>query len=221
MKKLLSVLIWPVFIAPLAYLAFVWSKLPATVPLHFGLNGQPDRYGNKSELFLPVGIMVVVSIGVYYLLNNLHRIDPKKSYTEENRGRMQRFALGLTLFMSALGCFIVQSAVDGKINMSGNYMVVLIGLLFTFLGNYMYTIKPNYFAGFRLPWTLHDNENWRLTHKLAGVLWFAGGLLIALLALVLPAKFAMGAFITITLIITLIPAVYSYRLYANKKKQAL
>lgn len=221
MKKLLSVLIWPVFIAPLAYLAFVWSKLPATVPLHFGLNGQPDRYGNKSELFLPVGIMVVVSIGVYYLLNNLHRIDPKKSYTEENRGRMQRFALGLTLFMSALGCFIVQSAVDGKINMSGNYMVVLIGLLFTFLGNYMYTIKPNYFAGFRLPWTLHDNENWRLTHKLAGVLWFAGGLLIALLALVLPAKFAMGAFITITLIITLIPAVYSYRQYANKKKQAL
>lgn len=221
MNKLVKLLIWPVFIAPLVYLAFVWSKLPATVPLHFGLNGQPDRYGNKSELFLPVGIMIVVSIGVYFLLNNLHRIDPKKSYTEENRGRMQRFAIGLTLFMSAMGCFIVQSAVDGKINMSGNYIVVLIGLLFAFLGNYMYTIKPNYFAGFRLPWTLHDNENWRLTHKLAGVLWFAGGLLIALLALVLPTKFAMGAFISVTLIITLIPAIYSYRLFANKKKQAL
>lgn len=221
MNKLVKLLIWPVFIAPLVYLAFVWSKLPATVPLHFGLNGQPDRYGSKSELFLPVGIMIVVSIGVYFLLNNLHRIDPKKSYTEENRGRMQRFAIGLTLFMSALGCFIVQSAVDGKINMSGNYIVVLIGLLFAFLGNYMYTIKPNYFAGFRLPWTLHDNENWRLTHKLAGVLWFAGGLLIALLALVLPTKFAMGAFISVTLIITLIPTIYSYRLFANKKKQAL
>ncbi|MFD2918735.1 SdpI family protein [Terrimonas rubra] len=220
MNKLVKLLIWPVFIAPLVYLAFAWSKLPATVPLHFNFNGQPDRYGSKYELLLPVGIMVVVSIGVYYLLNNLHRIDPKKSYTEENRGRMQRLALGLTLFMSALGCYIVQSSVDGMINMPGNYIVALLGLLFAFLGNYMYTIKPNYFAGFRMPWTLNDNENWRLTHKLAGVLWFAGGLLIALLALVLPARFAMGAFITVTLIITLIPAVYSYRLYANKKKQA-
>jgi uncharacterized membrane protein len=220
MNKLVKVLIWPVFLAPLVYLAFVWNKLAATVPLHFNLKGEPDRYGSKYELLLPVAILIAVSIGVYFLLNNLHRIDPKKSYTEETRGRMQRFAIGLVLFMSILGCFIVQSAVDGAINLSANYILALVGLLFAFIGNYMYTIKPNYFAGFRLPWTLQDNENWRLTHKLAGVLWFAGGLLIAILALALPAKYSMTSFVVVMIIITLIPAVYSYRLYAAKQKMA-
>ena len=219
MNKLVKLLIWPVFIAPLVYLAFVWQKLPPTVPLHFNLKGQPDRYGSKYELLLPVGIIVVVSIAVYYLLSNIHRIDPKKSYTSENRGRMQRLALGLALFMSALGCYIVQSTLDGVITMPGNNLLALLGLLFAFIGNYMYNIKPNYFAGFRLPWTLQDPENWRRTHKLAGVLWFAGGLLMAILALVLPATWSMTAFLTITVIITLIPAIYSYRLYAAGERQ--
>lgn len=220
MNKLVKVLIWPVFLAPLVYLAFVWNQLAASVPLHFNLKGEPDRYGSKYELLLPVAIIIAVSIGVYFLLNNLHRIDPKKSYTEETRGRMQRFAIGLVLFMSILGCFIVQSAVDGAINLSSNYILALVGLLFAFIGNYMYTIKPNYFAGFRLPWTLQDNENWRLTHKLAGVLWFAGGLLIVILALALPAKYSMSSFLAVMIIITIIPAVYSYRLYAAKQKMA-
>ena len=31
--------------------------------------------------------------------------------------------------------------------------------------------------GIRLPWTLHSADNWNRTHRLAGVLWVAGGLL--------------------------------------------
>ncbi|MDQ2752120.1 MAG: SdpI family protein, partial [Bacteroidota bacterium] len=35
------------------------------------------------------------------------------------------------------------------------------------MGNNFYNIKPNYFAGYRLPWTLESEENWRKTHHLA------------------------------------------------------
>ena len=63
------------------------------------------------------------------------------------------------------------------------YVFAGVGLLLCLIGNYMHTIKPNYFAGLRLPWTLNNEDNWRKTHLLAGKLWFVGGLVIAILCL--------------------------------------
>lgn len=65
----------------------------------------------------------------------------------------------------------------------------LIGLLFVFLGNVMYSLKPNYFAGIRVPWTLDSDDNWKATHRVAGIVWFAGGLLFLICALAMDARF--------------------------------
>ncbi len=81
----------------------------------------------------------------------------------------------------------------------------------------MPNLKPNYFAGFRLPWTLENEDNWRKTHHLAGRFWFGGGLLSALLFLVLPYKTAFIFFIVLMLIIIFIPGVYSYQLFKKSK----
>jgi uncharacterized membrane protein len=91
------------------------------------------------------------------------------------------------------------------------------GLLFAILGNYMYTIKPNYFAGFRLPWTLSNNENWRKTHLLGGKLFFAGGLLIAVCGLFAPFIVSIIIMFSILSLSVVVTCVYSYRLY---KKQS-
>jgi immunity protein, SdpI family len=81
----------------------------------------------------------------------------------------------------------------------------------------MHNIKPNYFAGFRLPWTLENADNWRKTHLLGGKLWFVGGLLIAVICLILPPAASMVAFYSIMTVVVIIPAVYSYRLYKKQK----
>jgi uncharacterized membrane protein len=81
----------------------------------------------------------------------------------------------------------------------------------------MHNIKPNYFAGFRLPWTLENEDNWRKTHLLGGKLWFVGGLFIAVICLLLPPVASMVAFFTIMFTVVLIPAIYSYRLYKKQK----
>jgi uncharacterized membrane protein len=52
------------------------------------------------------------------------------------------------------------------------------GAFFAVLGNYMHSIKPNYFVGFRTPWTLESEDNWRKTHQLVSKVWVPGGLLI-------------------------------------------
>lgn len=79
----------------------------------------------------------------------------------------------------------------------------------------MHSIKPNYFAGLRTPWTLEDPDNWRATHRLAGKMWFAGGLVLAVLVLLLPLKAGLIAFMSVMFVIIIIPIIYSYRYFKS------
>ena len=98
-------------------------------------------------------------------------------------------------------------------------MFPLVGLLFAFIGNYMNNIKPNYFAGLRLPWTLSSDYNWRKTHQFASKLWFWGGLSAAILSLIFPAPWSIIIFFTIMTIIVIIPIIYSYRIFKNETRE--
>lgn len=51
----------------------------------------------------------------------------------------------------------------------------IVGLLFILIGNYMPKCKQNYTTGIKVPWTLHSQENWNRTHRLAGWVWIIGG----------------------------------------------
>ena len=217
MTRLIKTLIWPVLLAPVAYLALVWNKIPGTVPMHYNLAGEPDRYGNKSELFLVLGIMIVVSIGLYFLLTNIHRIDPKKKYSAENLPRMRSLAFAICIFLSALSCFIIYNTMHPGAGFNSKFIIAGVGLLFVVIGNYMYNIKPNYFAGIRLPWTLENEDNWKQTHLLAGKIWFAGGLLIALLGLFVSQKVMFVLMMSVIAVMVIIPVIYSYRFYKQQQ----
>jgi len=216
MNKYFKILIWPIGLSPIIYLAVAWSSLPEKVALHFDLKGNPDRYGDKTELLVMVLVLSVMSIGLFFLLSNIYRIDPKK-YAAENKDRLKRLAFVISIFMSALSCFIIYSSIKAGFELGVNYIFAGVGLLFCFIGNYMHNIKPNYFAGFRIPWTLNNEENWRKTHLLGGKLWFAGGLMMALVCLLSPDTISIIAFFTITTIMVIIPIVYSYRLYRAER----
>jgi uncharacterized membrane protein len=197
-------------LSPLGYLALVWDSLPQSVPVHFDSEMKPDRMGEKSELWLVGGIMAVVSIGMYFLLKNIHRFDPKRKQAD-GTATFQKLALGLVVFLAAFSFLIISSSKTGEV--SSSLLFPLLGLMFAFIGNYMNNIKPNYFAGFRLPWTLSDDENWRKTHQLGGKIWFVGGMLIAVVCLFLPSSTAFIVFISVMVVMVLVPAIYSYRLY--------
>lgn len=209
-KHLLTWIVVLIAFSPVVYLLAVWPSLPQVVPVHFGFDMQPDRMGDKSELGLTAGILVVVSMAMYFLLLNLHRFDPKRKNTPQG-STFQKLATGMVIFMAALNVLIIASAKGGTSIKS--FLFPLLGLMFAFIGNYMNNIKPNYFAGFRLPWTLNNDENWRRTHQLGGKLWFAGGLLIAVVCLFLKPPAVLFFFLAVTLTIVFIPVVYSYRLF--------
>ncbi len=217
MNKLINWLVFLVILIPGIYLAFIWDSLPAKVAVHFDFNGNADRFGNKRELLVMVLILPAVSLFLYFLMANIYRIDPKK-YAEENRVRLKRIAFAIIVFLTGITCLMIYSASHGGSKFEVNLILAAVGLLFAIIGNYLPNLKPNYFAGMRLPWTLENPENWRKTHALAGKLWFAGGLLLAFTCLFLPAKAAMVLFFIVMIILVIIPTVYSYRFYKQQKK---
>jgi uncharacterized membrane protein len=218
MNKLLNRIVWVIMLIPALYLAIAWNDIPETVAMHYDLKGHPDEFGSKNELLKTAIILIVANAVVYLILANIYRIDPKR-YAFENKSRMYRIGFAVSVFFSAVLCFIIYHAVHGTIQFSVRLLLAGMGLLFAFIGNYMHTIKPNYFAGFRLPWTLENEDNWRKTHLLGGKLWFIGGLVIAVVCLLLPATASLVAFFTIMVIVVIIPGVYSYRLYKKQKSE--
>jgi len=216
-KNLANLLAIAIALIPSVYLIAIWNRIPETVALHFNGKFEADKMGDKEQLWIPVGVLGLVSLLVYFLMSNISRIDPKQKGFKPS-STFNKLAAGIVIFISALSCLIINSAYTGA-NVMQKLFYPLLGLLFIFLGNYMNNIRPNYFAGFRLPWTLSDDDNWRKTHHLAGKLWFGGGILVVLLSLFLSFEFMRPVFIAIVVMMAIIPAVYSYRLF--KAKQAM
>lgn len=142
-------------VLPFIYLAFIWNNLPDKIPMHWNGSGEIDRYGDKKELVLMLFLLTGIT---YFVFLVIPKIDPKQKL--QNMGnKLNNLRLILGIFMSALAIGIVYSTQQKSSNPS--FVFVIIGLLFTFLGNYFKTIKPNYFIGIRTPWTLENEEVWK------------------------------------------------------------
>jgi len=200
-----ALIIW---LLPIGYLLYIYPLLPASVPMHYGINGQVDRYGSRTEFVGVQAGMMAVGLFTYFLLKFLPAIDPKKQ-VKSGESTYQKIALGIILFLSALNITIIFATLNHGFKID-KLILPLVGLFFAFMGNMMHSIKPNYFAGVRTPWTLENEDNWRATHRMTGKLWLAGGILITILVLLLPAAAGTIVFMCGIGAMALVPIIYSY-----------
>lgn len=197
---------------PILYLGFVWNSLPENVPLHWNLNGEIDNWGSKYTL---IGLVFLMPILTYILMLVIPKIDPKKRI-EVMGGKYDQFKFILVAFMSVLSIFIIYISKNQKLSSPG-IIFVLVGILYISLGNYFKVIKQNYFIGIKTPWTLENEEVWKLTHLLAGKMWVIGGLAVVIFSLIFPENSNLYFFMGITAIISIVPIVYSYLVYKKLK----
>ena len=202
---------------PPFYLLVVWNRIPQNVAMHYDLHGNVDRYGSKSEL---VWLSVLLPLLCYFLLMALPSIDPKsKIEGMGNKFWQLRFILGI--FITGLMVFVVYSS-QYSVAMNPNIVIGGIGLLFAALGNYFKTIRPNYFLGIRTPWTLESDVVWKETHRVAGILWFFGGLLVAVFSVILSnPELLFYIFIIIMVFLVVVPFAYSYIKFRQVKSKML
>lgn len=199
---------------PFVYLGSIYESLPAIIPTHFNYKGEADGTGEKSTLIVVSIFMSSVSIFTYLIVKNANKIDPKK--TSQSPELLQKIAYMIIVFLSAILLVIIQSAKTGSMK-SNQFLMPLIGLLFAGLGNFMHSIKPNYFIGLRLPWTLEDPENWRKTHQIGSKLWMLGGIIIAVCSPFMPTAVGFIFSMIVLLVMIVYPIVFSYRLFKKSK----
>lgn len=212
LKKELPLLL--IVIIPFIYLGYIWNGLPETVPTHWNIKGEIDGWSSKNTLLL---IPFLLPVLIYTIFTVVPKIDPKRKI-EAMGNKFYTIKFLLTLFMSVLALFILYSSKSQSFT-NPNIIILLIGLLYVILGNYMKTFKPNYFIGIRTPWTLENETTWKKTHNMAGKYWFLGGLIIIISSLILDKKPNVILFIIITSIISMIPIIYSYLLFKRAETQ--
>lgn len=204
-----------IFFAASCALAFLgWTSLPADaqIPVHFGMNGQADRYGGKAEAFL---LMPGLIAGIGLLLAVLPFIDPRgRNLRRSSRPYLVSWIGALAVMTLAQGV-ITWTALkgDGGVE-SGALTLRLVGLalalLFLALGNVLPKTRPNFFLGVRTPWTLTSDLAWEKTHRLAGRLWAATGLIGLILMLAVTPQAGLIALVVLSVGSALIAIAYSY-----------
>jgi uncharacterized membrane protein len=198
---------------PFGYAAYLYPSLPEIIPTHFNIKGEADGFGGKDSIFIGPGILGATGLFTFFLISNIKYFDPKR-YKTEDEGMFKKFALFMVGFLSVLGLVITYSAVDKSGNIT-KILLPIIGMAFALMGWFMPKLQQNYFAGFKLPWTLENVDNWNETHKVAGKVWFYGGLAQAIATFILPTEAGLIIFFGIVLIMIIIPTVFSYRMFKN------
>lgn len=187
----------------------LWDNLPDQVPVHWNINGEVDGFATKTQAVFVMPLVLVVFHWICFFGTNL---DPKKKNIND---KMFTLVLWIIPVISLLcNSMVYATALGHKISVE-IIMPLFMGALFVVIGNYMPKCKQSYTLGIKLPWTLDDEENWNKTHRLAGFLWVIGGVVIMASAFL--GKFWLFFVVLVPMVI--IPTVYSYILYRNKKNK--
>ena len=201
---------------PFIYATYLYPSLPEIIPTHFNIKGEADGFGGKDSIYLGPVILGVASLFSYFLLANIKKIDPKRAEQIDD-GMFQKFGFFTVLFLTALSMVILYATTHQGISFE-KLLFPIMGLAFAGMGLYMPKIKQNYFAGFKLPWTLDNVDNWNATHKIAGKVWLYGGIVQFFAGMAFSSVTSFVIFFIDMIVMVLIPTICSYRMFKNGNK---
>lgn len=191
-------------LTPIIAGVILWDRLPDTLATHFGADNTPN--GWSSKVFAVFGLPMIILVLEWICMIGTNA-DPKSKNLADSV--MMKIVLWMMPCLSILVSALTYIYALGYQIKIGMIVISFMGILFVVMGNYLPKCKQSYTMGIKLPWTLANAENWNRTHRLAGKLWVAGGMVIlATAALENPV-----IFIGILFVMIAVPTVYSYRLY--------
>ena len=216
MKKVskLQVLAWALAVVPVLLVAAVYARLPEKIPMSWDLGGEV-RYDDKWQLWIIASMPLLFAV----LFPLMPLLDPKRRNYGRFRGSYDAFQVVMMLFMIVIvSVCVIEGLRPGTVNVP---MVICIfcSLLFVFLGNVMPKFRPNWYCGFKNPWTLSSETVWVRTHRVGGRMMFAAGL-IGLAGAFIPNDYARFALLFVPLIAAcIVPTVLSYLWFRREQNE--
>ena len=195
-------LMWIVVLA-----ALPWA--PERAALHWGLNGEPDRFGTPVQALVPLPVLGMLLL---VLLVILPRFDPRRANYAAFAGAYRTIQITVLAALLAVELVIIAAMFNLPINIS-RVIGVLVAVLFVVLGNVLGKLRPNWFTGICTPWTLQSPDVWTRTHHVAGRTLVLVGVLLLVAALVRPPPAVVAVLLGGVLAWVVSMAVYSYLLW--------
>jgi uncharacterized membrane protein len=160
--------------AMLALSAWAWGELPAggRVPVHFGLDGQPDHFGGRGGALLTVPLAALLVAG---LLALVPRVEPRALHLASSRKAYVATWISLMALLAGVHGVLVWSALGHAVDVL-RCVSLGVGAFLAVIGNYTTKLRSNWVIGIRTPWTLSSELAWTRTHRVGGRLFFLVGL---------------------------------------------
>lgn len=177
--------------------AVLWF-LPDTIPAHYGISGEVDRWGSKYESFILPGISLV--FGVAMLLGAW--ISGRSSRKEVEQGsRIFVIAGNVSLAVfNVMTLFFLYTSwtqmeyLEGVPEIGLRILFAVIAIMLLILGAVMPQVKQNAWFGVRIKWTMQSVSVWEKSQRFGGKL-FMGAALLCLASLALPFPWVTAVFV--------------------------
>jgi uncharacterized membrane protein len=194
---------------------FRYDDLPAQVPIHWNLQGNPDGFVPKSDAFLAFWLLPLVMAGLVGLTLLLPWLSPRHFEVDRFRSIYGYVMMLAVAVMGYIHFIVLWGSLHAEMAIS-RLLVGGLCLFFVLLGAVLGKVRRNFWIGVRTPWTLADEEVWDRTHRLSARLFGAAGLFGVLAALAgLP---LVVCFVGI-LVGALVPVIYSLVVYKQLERQ--
>lgn len=201
-----------IILLPILVGLILWNDLPEQLPTHWGGDGNVDGWSPK--LFAVVGSPLLI-LAVHWLCIWITAKDHKN---RDQSAKIYGAVLWVSPVLSFFVCGITYATALGKSLSMGLSIFSLMGLLFIVLGNYMPKCRPNRTIGIKVIWALANEENWNATHRFGGKVFVICGCLL-MTVVFLPETVAMWVLMPVTLLMILIPIIYSYVYYRRQVQE--
>ncbi len=189
-----------------------WNELPEQIATHWGITGEADGWSGRAFAVFAVPVFMLFTHWICILIT---------FFDNRNRNQNQK-AMRLVYWIAPVTSLFANAAIYatafGMEFSSDTAMVVIIGLLFVVIGNYLPKCKHNYTLGIKVKWALENEENWNATHRFGGKMWVAGGLLM-MFGVFLPETYTTIIMVGAMLVLVILPILYSYWYYKKQCKK--
>ena len=198
-------------VLPMLFGFIVMGSLGEKIPGHWNFFGKVDGFVEPIVFVavLPLTLLAVFWIGVLLTAKDIQ----KRPQNDKVINMIIALVPAISLYISVVMYAI---AFGYEINVSA-VVLIMIGAMLIFVGNYLPKCSRNRTVGIRIKWTLQNEDNWNKTHRFAGKVSVILGVC-ALLAAFLPSKLFPFATVGILVLEITLVAVYSYSYYQKQLK---
>ena len=209
-NKGLMILTSVIILLPMVAGILLWDQLPEKMATHWGVNGEADGWSSRpvAVFGMPLLLLVIHCLGVW-----LTGEDKRNRHQNE---KVLQLMFWIAPVVSLFGMGSTYASALGQPLRIDRLALLLLGIIFAMIGNYMPKCRQNYTIGIKIFWTLSDEENWNATHRLAGKLWMIGGLLLMLCAFLTGPALVWVMPVVLGIMVGA-PILYSWRFSQRKK----